>query len=163
MIDVSHAEIHTATVSLKMITVNQRQMTLSVFRQIPQKQLISETMELIGTPWGWVNYFWPDVKLPHDAINPIQVVWQQDSTLFRSVFATLPSEMSYPQHGGLHSWRHILPGVMVAAYEEAVSGLGDSQRAVWLKLTKKYHTLTQELSAMDQLFIAVGGGGSPKS
>ena len=91
MIHKDHAEIHTVSVELQAITVDKRQMTQSVFKQLPEENIINgETLELRGVPWGWVNYFWPATlaKLPRYATNPLHVVWQLDKYLYRSLFST---------------------------------------------------------------------------
>jgi hypothetical protein len=56
-LETEDVSIATATVSIKVLQVNNRQMTQSVFRQLPERGLIDdETIELLGVPWGWVNY-----------------------------------------------------------------------------------------------------------
>lgn len=183
-IDVNHAELHTATVELKMITVNQRQMTLSVFRQIPERRLIDgETMKLNGVPWGWVNYFWPDVKIPFNAKGAVQVVWQKDATLYRSVIMPLrrrlwldcdshwqkhiPSaiekaldNLSNVRRDALKEWRKDHPFGQ-RSEEESTPAETQAKEAVW-SLVQAYNTIVKNLTNMDQLFIAVGGGGRPR-
>lgn len=180
-IDVNHVEIHTASVELKMITVNQRQMTLSVFRQIPAKKLIDgETFKLNGVPWGWVNYFWPDIKVPHDASQKIQVVWQKDQTLFRSVITPTPRREQYEQWGRfvpivireasnrydsvvtqcLQDWakKHGNPPHWKLPEREGPSPEEEEAWEEWGRLAKQYNSVVKDLFEMDQLFIAVGGG-----
>lgn len=51
------AEILTASVSIKTLRVDSRQLTMGTFRQLPKRDLVDEgTVELLGTVWGWVNY-----------------------------------------------------------------------------------------------------------
>lgn len=53
----TEATITTATITIKALKVNNRQLTQAVFRQLPERKLIDESKpELIGLPWGWVNY-----------------------------------------------------------------------------------------------------------
>jgi hypothetical protein len=186
-IDVNHAALHTATVELKMITVNQRQMTLSVFRQIPEKQLIDGALKLNGVPWGWVNYFWPDVDIPFEAKSQaIQMLWQKDQTLYRSVIVSMPHNLESNLHWLDDSrWRKFIPKAIRDAHkswEEAVrkanvawhkkhphqSRLHSPQNKITAAETRsqkafskkvgEYQQVFKDLSAMDQLFIAVGGG-----
>lgn len=53
----NEATITMATITIKALKVNNRQLTQAVFRQLPERSLIEESKpELIGLPWGWVNY-----------------------------------------------------------------------------------------------------------
>ena len=176
MIDVSHAELHTATVELKMITVDQRQMTLSVFRQIPQQPIIDgKTFKLNGVPWGWVNYFWPEIKFPYSPVvlgKKVQVVWQKGTALYRAVVFALPATLTLdklaqdgrrylsntpnwmPYQGGL-GWTPKVIRELANQYDE-----NDKSFLVrYEKLRLKYNAVVKALMELDQLFIAVGGGG----
>src|SRR5208282_14191 len=56
-LEASQASITTATVTIKVLQVNSRQLTQSPFRQLPVETLVNETeVKLLGTVWGWVNY-----------------------------------------------------------------------------------------------------------
>lgn len=80
---VQNAEIRTASVEIKTLTVSGKQVTLAVFRQLFQKPLLTDDGRLAGEPWGIVNYH-PEPKacsgIPHR-----HVVWQDGSELRRSV------------------------------------------------------------------------------
>lgn len=87
-VSVENALITTATVEVKTLTLSGKQVTLSVFRQIPESALIDkESLELRGPAWGWVNYH-PD-KCADDA-HHIHVVWQSGSALLRSAAYASP-------------------------------------------------------------------------
>jgi CRISPR/Cas system-associated endonuclease Cas1 len=76
------ASIKTATVEVKALTISGKQVTLSVFRQLQNEELIGYfSGQLKGVPWGRVNYNPGDCveDVPH-----IHVVWQQGSELRRS-------------------------------------------------------------------------------
>lgn len=53
---VHNAEIRTATVEIKTLTLTGKQVTLAVYRQIPEKPLVDEDGHMRGEPWGWVNH-----------------------------------------------------------------------------------------------------------
>jgi hypothetical protein len=61
-----HAIIHTATVDLKILRLDGKQMTLSTFRQLDEANILEGgdgpstyfPTRLPGTPWGRVNYTW---------------------------------------------------------------------------------------------------------
>lgn len=76
-----NAEITTATVEVKTLTISGKQVTLSVFRQLRERQLVSWSGELAGTPWGYVNYH-PD-KCGDDPEH-LHIVWQDGNALYRS-------------------------------------------------------------------------------
>jgi hypothetical protein len=75
-----HATIHTASIDVKIIRLDRRQVTMSVFRQLDEDLIFSSGGTLRGVPWGRVNYVWKD--------NPkgtaFNVVWQEGEHLKRS-------------------------------------------------------------------------------
>ena len=89
-INVEEAVIKTATVSIKQLTINARKMTLSVFRQIMKESIIdTDTHDLLGIPWGQVNYFWGDEQ------GDIHVLWQIGNELRRCVLMAPRDVFSY--------------------------------------------------------------------
>lgn len=47
-----NAEIKTAVVEIKTLTVSSKQVTLAVFRQLMEEPLVNDDGTLNGTPWG---------------------------------------------------------------------------------------------------------------
>lgn len=88
---VHNAEIRTATVEVKTLTLAGKQVTLSVFRQLRERTLINADGTLNGQPWGTVNYH-PDKCADSDA--HLHVVWQVGSDLHR---ARVELAMSWPR------------------------------------------------------------------
>lgn len=88
-----NAEITTVAVEVKALTISGKQVTLAVFRQIQEKQIIAwRDYTLNGVPWGWVNYH-PDKCA--DQGEHRHVVWQNGSELFRAtVYAPTASGWS---------------------------------------------------------------------
>jgi hypothetical protein len=84
---VQNAEIKTAAVELKTLTVSGKQVTLAVFRQLREEPLIAEDGTLNGVPWGTVNYH-PDKC--GDAPDHAHVVWQRGTELLRSAVDPKP-------------------------------------------------------------------------
>lgn len=78
---VHNAEIRTATVEIKTLTVSGKQVTLAVFRQLPRRPLIAKDKTLNGEPWGIVNYH-PD-KACARRDRHLHVVWQDGPELCR--------------------------------------------------------------------------------
>jgi hypothetical protein len=77
---VHNATITTASVEVKTLTISGKQVTLAVFRQLREEQLIGEDGRLLGEPWGFVNYH-PDKC---EATDHLHVVWQRGDDLLRS-------------------------------------------------------------------------------
>lgn len=81
---VQNAEVKTTAVEIKTLTVSGKQITLSVFRQIPAADLVNKDGTLNGVPWGRVNYFWGD----HSGCSQPShqhVLWQNGTELFRHI------------------------------------------------------------------------------
>jgi hypothetical protein len=56
-LEAAAAEITTASVSIHILRVGNRQLTMGTFRQLPTRELIDPVkVELKGVVWGWVNY-----------------------------------------------------------------------------------------------------------
>lgn len=77
-----NAQITTAAVEVKTLTISGKQVTQSVFRQLQEAELVAEDGTLNGVPWGFVNYH-PD-KCEKDSIRHLHVIWQRGSDLLRS-------------------------------------------------------------------------------
>jgi hypothetical protein len=81
ILTVHNAEIKTAAVEIKTLTVTGKQVTLAVFRQLQEAPLINRDGSLRGIPRGTVNYH-PDKcgdERPH-----WHVVWQDGTELLRA-------------------------------------------------------------------------------
>lgn len=80
-LDALSAEVKTATVEVKALTISGRQVTLSVFRQLPIREIVSlDTVDLQGIPWGHVNYH-PQCEVSGEHLH---IVWQAGDELYRS-------------------------------------------------------------------------------
>jgi hypothetical protein len=84
---VHNATITTASVQVKTLTISGKQVTLAVFRQLREEQLVADDGTLNGVPWGYVNYH-PDKC---ESGNPhLHVVWQNGDDLLRARVDTKP-------------------------------------------------------------------------
>jgi len=82
VINVEQAALRTATITVRALTIDKRQVTLAVFRQLIRKPVLNrETGEFFGLPWGTVNYH-PDRCA--DAGSHLHVVWQDGNELRRA-------------------------------------------------------------------------------
>jgi hypothetical protein len=83
MADLFASDVKTAslTVEIKSLHVGTKQMTLSVFRQIHEEDLLDKDFKLLGKPWGLINYWWD--KCPQWNPSCIHVIWQKGNELRR--------------------------------------------------------------------------------
>lgn len=86
---VHNAEITTARVEIKTLTVSGKQVTLAVFRQLRNVAILADDGVLAGEPWGTVNYH-PDKCA--DVAPHWHVVWQHGADLLRSAVSVAPPE-----------------------------------------------------------------------
>jgi hypothetical protein len=80
----NHATIHTATISIKVMRIDRKQVTLATFRQLDEESIFLADGTLRGVPWGRVSYTWQGCK-PH---TDFFVVWQDGDHLKRSPVPT---------------------------------------------------------------------------
>lgn len=93
---VHNATITTASVEVKTLTISGKQVTLAVFKQLREEPVIGARANLIGEPWGYVNYH-PNKCEGNDHLH---VVWQRDSDLLRArVEAPWAAGLSHPAAG----------------------------------------------------------------
>jgi hypothetical protein len=80
------ATIKTAQITIKTLTVSGRQVTLALFRQLQDEDLISGvTGEIRGACWGRINYFPAGCQQDH-----LHAVWQTGDELRRSCVYAWP-------------------------------------------------------------------------
>jgi hypothetical protein len=82
-----NATITTVAVEVKALAISGKQVTLSVFRQLQEEQLVADDGTLNGVPWGYVNYH-PDRC--GDQADHWHVVWQKSDQLRRSLVVQEP-------------------------------------------------------------------------
>ena len=141
------ASLKTVSVSIQTLVVSNKQMTLAVFRQLPWREIIGPDLNLLGQPWGLVNYFWNgcgyEDNLPH-----LHVVWALDGKLFRCcVGRVLWIGRHYTPRGDLDGQHYI---------EQAMEAVPYDQRGqVGEEAANQWNAVVDQLAALEQLFIAV--------
>ena len=81
-VTISTPRVHTMQVTVRALRIGTKQVTQSVFRQLPKRSVWDdETGQFQGTPWGLVNYFWNDCS--YSSGTHLHVVWQDGERLFR--------------------------------------------------------------------------------
>jgi|SRR6266446_1523154 len=88
----SDVNIMTATIEVKVMMLNNRQMTLAVFRQLRVEDLLDSDGKMKGTPWGIVNYHTDDCKLLASKHSHLHVIWQKGDELRHAIV----SKANYP-------------------------------------------------------------------
>ncbi|MEU2800232.1 hypothetical protein [Streptomyces sp. NPDC007117] len=98
-----NATITTATIQVQALTIGKKQVTLAVFRQLEDANIINPLdAGLAGEPWGRVNYH-PDKCA--DEREHLHVVWEKDGELRRATVY----EPSVASH------RHLRAGLYIEA------------------------------------------------
>ena len=82
-------EIKSMTVGIQVMAVNNKQMTLAVFKQLPEKKCFDEQGYSVGNWWGSVNYPFGDYK------NGFWIVFELDGVLYKNWNNEI---ISYIQH-----------------------------------------------------------------
>jgi hypothetical protein len=88
-IDKRHAIIHTASIDVKIMRLDKKQVTLSVFRQLKERKIFelefyqvgdswNPKVTLLGTPWGIVNYVWDKCE----SWTRYHLVWQDGNEIY---------------------------------------------------------------------------------
>ncbi len=82
-INVNDVNLKTAFVQVNQLILSNRKMTLQIFKQIEDENIIDfNEAKLLGTPWGYINYFWSEVKEKRKE-DTIHLLWQKGNELRR--------------------------------------------------------------------------------
>jgi len=108
LMNARNATLKTVSAELKALTVEGRQVTLSVFRQLIRADVLDrKTGDLLGVPWGTVNYFWGDCSPDH-----LHVVWQDGENLrrdcLRKVRAPQAAQELRDDAADIYSWLRLI-------------------------------------------------------
>lgn len=77
---ITDVRITTATVDIQVMRIGTKQMTLAVFRQLPYRDIFAESGDLMGFPWGWVNYDRGEI---HNGDQAKPFVFSYEGVLYR--------------------------------------------------------------------------------
>lgn len=84
--------INTASITIRTLTIGKRQVTLSVFRQLPEAEMVDTlSVQLLGIPWGHMNYWWGDINP-----NLTHFIFQKGDKLYRCPFLVEDSPCTHP-------------------------------------------------------------------
>lgn len=151
-LEARNAQITTCTVEIQTLRIGNRQLTQSVFKQLQKEDLVDPVAVLLeGEVWGWVNF---DLSHP----NHRNFIFQKDGRLYRSEFW-----IAYHSHlvhaprdwfrvdgrwGGKAGTPAPPSSVRYMVKEGLRSGF------YWADHEDRWNDLMDELSRVDQLFIA---------
>lgn len=107
-----NATITTAAVEVKTLTISGKQVTLAVFRQLRNEPLIDAGGNLLGEPWGYVNYHPGKCA---DSEPHRHVVWQRGNELLRASI-TDAADFDRVTPGGSHLGQHWYSSAAVNRY-----------------------------------------------
>jgi hypothetical protein len=105
VITTSDVAIKQVAVEIKVLKIGNKQVTLAVFRQLPERGIISlQTGELLGEAWGRVNYHVDCQDLRNH--YHFHVVWQMGNELRRTI--VLPWENKHLRYHSIDddAWRN---------------------------------------------------------
>lgn len=122
-ISAHEAVVKTATVEVKSLTISGKQVTLAVFRQLIDADIVDEPDNettlpvLVGHPWGTVNYH-PDKCA--DAGKHLHVVWQDNDHLRRA-------RVDWKLPGWSESWADSIEDTRYLAVLRQIEETGEGQ------------------------------------
>jgi hypothetical protein len=150
LVQIEDAKLKSLHVEIKALAVNGKQMTLAVFRQLPELDIWRDfdcgDCALIGLPWGRVNYRWTS----DGADGPgYWLVWQKTDVLYRAFIPGVVKEWEFLElvHG--EHWKH----------KPEYRAHSDAERAEDQALARatvgRIRAGIDELANLPQLFIAI--------
>src|SRR5258706_13888217 len=144
VLNIHNAKLKTASVEIKTLTIEGKQVTLAVFRQLEIKPLINKEKGFLnGIPWGRVNYH-PD-GCKDTFKDHYHIIWQAGTELFRD---------NIPYLGGLdHIFASHYPGTeqfFGNGYNQGKANLGEE--FIRRENIRKH---VKAISELPQIFIAV--------
>lgn len=162
---VHNAEIKTAAVEIRTLTISGKQVTLAVFRQLKNEQLVSPEGTFVGLPWGVINYH-PD-KCADDS-HHVHVVWQSGIELRRarvkeprfpdSVFTESGADWldaalldGWRSNADVNRYQQRAPAEVTVRFEAGLAEI-DTDRAgvseaLWPWVSHRYNATDEEKSA----------------
>lgn len=157
----SDAQIKTCSVEIRALVIGKKQMTLSVFRQLPSRHIIEPGVGLRGEPWGLVNYFWDGCG---ESEKHLHVVHVMDGSLFRCCLSRLSASKhgvsprnrsdELEAYGDATGLRYIDAAWTVDSYGPYY-GLGRLGMVDIQSKIEWWNGVYDKLAALEQLFIAV--------
>lgn len=134
--------IEQLTVEVKAIKIGRKQMTMGLFRQLPQKSIIDYTGEILGTSVCSINYFWGSCEPNH-----IHLLWQQGDKIYRDCLYN-PSLKPHPVFSDLVSKEKAYWQLEEDLYEDGRQ-LELQQDMLMEKFLREYPKLEESLKAVE--------------
>jgi hypothetical protein len=88
---IRNASIATFTVNVRVMQINNKQVTQSVFKQMDEQfPFVPPDWTPVGNLWGRVNYYFDDCK-GKDRNSHLHIVWDLDGQIYRTCLDSLPN------------------------------------------------------------------------
>lgn len=142
-LDAAQATITTCNVSVHVIRIGKRQLTQSVFRQLPTRRLINEDIPVLcdgAVIWGWVNY------LCEGGHKPRQFIVQYGDKLYRCKEHVVRSNKFGEESRGPYSYYFVPSGYEKMKKQPDSFGMK--------RYAKKWDAIIDQLESAEQLYIA---------
>ena len=166
IINSSEATLKTLSVTISTLSVNERQMTLSVFRQLPVIKVIDRG-KIQGQSWGIVRYkikdegdVWVVVEkdgVLHRSLVPGHIDTEYEKNKIgnlRSKLGLLEEELEDAGDENAYSWRHKRAREEILRIQRDITDTFENMYK-YDKHNEAYAEYKQILDKLPQLFIAV--------
>jgi len=157
----SHAILHTASIDVKVLRIDKRQMTMGVFRQLPESPVVDTGFCLNGQMWGIVRYTWKETPQWATAY----VVWEHEGTLYKSPIVTnwkeceelilIDDKYLNQRMEGLTGYYDPPCGGIPMQEMARVVSKGPTSKCGMYEWIENVFNFIQMIEQLDQLFIAV--------
>lgn len=153
------ASITTTGIDIKCLRVDGRNLTMSVFRQIPKECPFDADGDIKGDIWGWVNYFWGDES------GDLHLVWQKDDRLYRFPMRGKITYIDKDEGYMINGKPYTFTASDYPPLDHALFELEDSKeegKRKWIeqdkkkvdRLKEKYRSILRDIKNKGQLYIA---------
>ena len=145
----NNIESEELTITIKVLKVGSKKMTQSVFKQLPEKDVIDNDFNLQGKVWGKVNY-----RLPKQPAHETNIVWQHGNDLYRCAIRPLsfsPEQAKRHEHNHEVNLHRELPHSRLVT---AVETTPEEEISKISELFNKYREIYKSLVESEQLYIA---------
>jgi len=158
-IPVEEASIQRRQLTVEVLTLDKRQVTQSLYKQIVEEDVIDQyTGTIKGIVWGWVNLH---NDCHHMNGEHFHAIWEDNGNLKRS-YVCLPWTKKIPYYQHIRTHEEVARGKPY--YDQLVEKCkGETNKiqmgTIWelSQLREKWEQSYQEIKDTGQLFIAVSG------
>lgn len=166
IVKTDEVEVKTVIVEIKAIKIGKKQMTQAVFKQLKVENIISNEIDLKGTPWGIINF---TIKNgPKYGIGTQHIIWQKGNELRRCWNNSAHENRTFRKNLLLEyapSQNFYFPFLTNSSKSYNENDLQESESILqkevpeaynkYVEKIEKLESILKELIELEQLFIAV--------